>query len=168
VKTLYLLRHAKAEFGLSDGSDFERMLTPSGKQDAVRLGYRMLGRGMVPQHYVGSPALRTRQTLQRLLEPLSQGDEHVEWVDKLYHADEMTWLNIISSAPNHLHACLYCGHNPALTQIANRLSADVQWDHLPTCGLLVLEFEVSNWRELMGSKGRLLWFDSPKSDTTIL
>ena len=168
MKTLYLLRHAKAEFGLSDGSDFERMLTPSGKQDAVRLGYRMLGRGMVPQHYVGSPALRTRQTLQRLLEPLSQGDEHVEWVDELCHADEMTWLNIISSAPNHLHACLYCGHNPALTQIANRLSADVQWDHLPTCGLLVLEFEVSNWRELMSSKGRLLWFDSPKSDTTIL
>jgi phosphohistidine phosphatase len=168
VKTIYLLRHAKAEFGLSDESDFERMLTPTGKQDAVRLGYRMLGRGMVPQHYVGSPALRTRQTLQRLLEPFNQGDEHVEWIEDLYNADEATWMQIISTAPEHLHACLYCGHNPALTQIANRLSADVQWDHLPTCGLIILEFAVAQWAELTSSKGRLVWFDSPKSDTSIL
>lgn len=168
MKILYLLRHAKAEFGLSDGSDFERMLTPSGKQDAVRLGYRMLGRSMTPQHYVGSPARRTQQTLQILLEPFSQGADQVEWVGDLYHADEATWMRIITSAPNHLHSCLYCGHNPALTQIANRLSADVQWDHIPTCGLLVLEFHVSQWSDLLQSKGRLLWFDSPKSDTTIL
>ena len=168
MKTIYLLRHAKAEFGLSDGSDFERMLTPTGKQDAVRLGYRLLGRSMIPQHYVGSPALRTRQTLQRLLEPFNQGDEQVEWIDDLYHADEATWMRVISTAPDHLHSCLYCGHNPALTQIANRLSADVQWDHLPTCGLIILEFAVAQWADLTHSKGQLLWFDSPKSDTSIL
>jgi len=168
MKTLYLLRHAKAEFGLSDGSDFDRMLTPSGKQDAVRLGYRMLGRAMTPQHFVGSPSLRTRQTLQRLLDAFNLNDALVEWVDELYHADEHTWMRILTTAPSHLQSCLYCGHNPALTQVANRLSSEVQWDHVPTCGLLVLEFPVTEWSQLFSVGGRLVWFDSPKSDTTIL
>jgi phosphohistidine phosphatase len=60
------------------------------------------------------------------------------------------------------------GHNPAMTQLANWLAENLRLDHLPTCGLVCLQFEVSHWNAIQPASGQLTWFDIPKNDHSIL
>jgi phosphohistidine phosphatase len=48
-----------------------------------------------------------------------------------------------------------------MTDLANRLT-DAQIDNIPTCGIVVIEADVREWRQL-GGGGRLITFDYPKN-----
>ncbi len=53
------------------------------------------------------------------------------------------------------------GHNPDLTDQANRLS-NYETDNIPTCGIFRVGFDIEHWRELESGKGRFMELDTPK------
>lgn len=167
MKTLMLLRHAKAGFDLTGQADAERVLTHAGKQDAIKLAYKLKGRNEEIDLFYCSPAARTRQTLEVITEIIAQTGQ-VELVGKLYQASEETVLDLLKAAPNHLETIMVIGHNPAMTQLSNLLATDLRLDHLPTCGLVVITFDFLGWEELKAGSGKIAWFDFPKNDYSIL
>ncbi len=58
MKTLLLLRHAKASRDDPELADHDRPLKPRGKEDAKRLGRQLREAGLVPTLIVSSTALR--------------------------------------------------------------------------------------------------------------
>ncbi len=54
------------------------------------------------------------------------------------------------------------GHNPGITEFANRLSADDHIDNLPTCGVFTATFKLKNWDVLDWGRGEEAEFDYPK------
>ena len=52
------------------------------------------------------------------------------------------------------------GHNPTLTLLINEIS-DAIIDHVPTSGVAIIDFQKSNWLNLVGT-GKLLEFVYPK------
>jgi phosphohistidine phosphatase SixA len=90
MKTLMLLRHAKAGFDLSGQADAERVLTHAGKQDALKLGYKLKGRNDRVDHYLCSPATRTRQTLEAIREAIGE-EGTLEIVPCIKHTNLQFW-----------------------------------------------------------------------------
>ncbi len=168
MKKLYLLRHAKAGFDLTGQADAERVLTHGGKQDAIKLGYKLKGRNEDIDWFKCSPALRTRQTLDTITEVTGFNDSRFDYVANIYQAGDEELLTLVKATADQHRSLLLVGHNPGITQLVNRLAIDFRIDHLPTCGLVVLEFAISSWHQLSDRQGRVLWFDFPKTDTTIL
>ena len=54
MKTILLMRHAKAERGVPDQRDFDRALAPRGTEDALRMGHALKKMGVVPDAIVAS------------------------------------------------------------------------------------------------------------------
>ena len=168
MKRLYLLRHAKAGFDLTGQADADRVLTHAGKQDAIKLAYKIKGRNERIDLVYSSSAMRTRQTMDTLLEICSDCVVRTEVVPALYQASEESVLLLLESLPPQLSGVMIVGHNPAMTQLSNLLATDLRLDHLPPCGLMALDFEVQHWREVSVGKGRVAWFDFPQNDYSIL
>lgn len=168
MKRLFLLRHAKAGFDLTGQADADRILTQAGKQDAVKLAYKIKGRSERIDVAYTSQAMRTRQTLEILLDICGDCIGRTEVVPGLYQASESSVLELLAALPEPLERVMLVGHNPAMTQLSNLLAADLRLDHLPPCGLMVLDFEIRFWRELSVGNGSVSWFDFPKNDYSIL
>src|SRR5205807_2305409 len=66
MKTLLLLRHAKAK--TSDTDDFDRSLKKQGKRDARRMGRLLRDQNLLPDLIVSSSAERCRKTVEHVLQ----------------------------------------------------------------------------------------------------
>ena len=92
--------------------DRDRPLAPRGEQSADRMGDYVRSAGIRPDVVLCSSALRTRQTLARVLSAL--GPElkmHIE--PGLYTFDAASLLERVRTLPDAVSAMLI-GHNPAM------------------------------------------------------
>lgn len=53
-------------------------------------------------------------------------------------------------------------HNPGITELANRFSRH-PIDNVPTCGMVIIEFDTDKWSEISSSDYRFVNFDYPKN-----
>jgi phosphohistidine phosphatase len=164
---LMLFRHAKAEKGSPGMRDRDRPLNPRGLEDAPRMGAYMAHHGLIPQLALVSPALRTRETWAGLASALPALPATFE--DQLYESGSDAILTAIKEVEPEVSALLVVGHNPGLHNIARLLiaSGDVEArerlnEGLPTSGLAVIDFAVSEWEKLHSRSGRLERFVTPK------
>ena len=89
-----------------------------------------------------SPAKRTEQTFKPLSNKLN--NRNCERDADLYLADLNTHLHKIWNVKTHKDL-LVVGHNYGLSETASYfLDAPIT---LPTCGLIVLEFNIESWEE---------------------
>jgi phosphohistidine phosphatase len=72
----------------------------------------------------------------------------------------LTVVRELGGAVGHL---MVFGHNPGITEFANRLSAGEQIDNMPTCAVFTAVFDVSDWSELDWGQGREEAFDYPRN-----
>lgn len=69
MKRIYFIRHAEAQSG--GRSDFERELSPEGKEDAMKLGELLRSRRVAPHLIVSSSAVRALTTAQIIADALN-------------------------------------------------------------------------------------------------
>jgi phosphohistidine phosphatase len=120
VKTLWLLRHAKASAG--EGlPDRDRPLATRGRDAATRLGRHLAERGVRPDLVLCSPALRTRETLDLVAKALG-AELLIDFDGELYLANERDLQKRIEQVPDAASSVLLVGHNPGLAELALRLA----------------------------------------------
>ena len=168
MKQLLLLRHAKSSWGSDDLPDRQRPLAPRGEEAGTRMGEAMAERGLLPDRILCSPAVRTRQTLERLKPSLAAATP-VEFVEDLYDAPESTYLGIIHDHGGDAGRLLVIGHNPHTHATAVVLSGDGDRRErsqlmlkFPTAGLAVLAFDDGPWTDIAPGSGRLETFLRPR------
>lgn len=145
MKTLAILRHAKAAMDLPGGNDFDRPLDERGRADARRLGQELKSRCKRFDLVLASEALRVRETVAELAE--GYGEElPVQFDEELYGATATALLGLIRAIPDQYAAPLIVGHNPTMQQIVLDLT-DVAVG-FPTCALGFVALPVQHWREV--------------------
>ena len=166
-KTLYILRHAKAETGTATQEDFDRGLVERGLQAAAMIAAYMLKQKMRPQRVWCSSAARTRQTVMKLQESFVPPLD-VEYRDKMYNASAGEMLSMLASLGSDVQSAMLVAHNPGMHQLAVKLAREGDDDTLdmlaikfPTASLAVVEFDTENWRDVAVSSGRLVEFITP-------
>ncbi len=161
VKRITLLRHAKALPPAGEVADRDRPLNDRGRQDAPRMGRRLVAAGIRPSLIVTSPATRALQTARLVAREIGYPLEFLQREPDLYLASPQEMLQVIARQDNSFSDILLCGHNPGITELANQLTG-AAIDNVPTCGMVVIEAEITSWSRL-GAGARLSLFDSPKA-----
>jgi phosphohistidine phosphatase len=122
---LLIMRHAKSDWSEEGRPDFDRPLTARGRKIAKRMGKWLRHNQHRIDRIICSPALRTKQTCQRVAKKLSVPSNRILWEEGIYEASLSDLLGIINLHNNKsIHTLLIIGHNPGLDQLLNYLSRD--------------------------------------------
>jgi phosphohistidine phosphatase len=160
MKTLHLIRHAKAEQSDISIKDFYRALTSKGMMDAARMARSMADGGAKPDAIISSPAERTTRTAEIFADQLKFDSEKVEYHDDLFNGRLQEYLAIINEIDNSKNEAILVGHNPNISYIAEYLTgADI--GDVPTSGIVTIQFEGKTWAEISKKSGKLIAYVSP-------
>ncbi len=162
MKTLLLVRHAKSSWDDPGLDDRERPLNRRGLRNAPEMGRRLARRGELPQLLVSSVAERAATTARAIAAAIGFPAQHIDYREALYTFDAAAVLDCARGFGDACNAVLLVGHNPALTELANRLAA-ADIDNIPTCGAAKLELPLQRWAELAPGCAQLAYFDYPKN-----
>jgi phosphohistidine phosphatase len=157
---LLILRHAKSAWNTDAATDFDRPLSKRGRRDAPRVGRFLAHAGLVPDYVVSSPAMRARQTVLAVCEPMGLGEADVHWDDRIYHASTGSLMDVLAECPESAARVLIAGHNPGLEMLVRTLSRDRvpmpdDFKLMPTAAVAHLEIPGA-WRDLDGGTASLL------------
>ena len=152
-KTLLLLRHGKAEEGLTK-PDHDRELAPRGRRDATAAGGWLRTEGLVPDLVICSTAQRTRQTW----EEACRGGAHTEFVEfrrSVYLGGSEQTLETVREDAGDMATVLVVGHNPTMAQLTSLLTDgegsreahEALGEGFVTSGLAVLRY-AGEWADL--------------------
>ncbi|MGA4506387.1 SixA phosphatase family protein [Propionibacteriaceae bacterium G1746] len=147
MRTLYLMRHAKA-VDHDPHADKGRALAPRGRADAASVGEHWLQGAGIELALVSS-ATRTVQTFESL-----GLDCRAEIMDALYQAGTDTMKQRIGEIGDEVTRLLVVGHSPTIPALAAQLlhesdpgtADDIAW-HYPTATVTALSIE-GGWAEL--------------------
>ncbi|MFG2038841.1 SixA phosphatase family protein [Dactylosporangium sp. NPDC048998] len=145
VRTLILLRHAKAANPDDYATDIERPLTARGHRDAAAAGHWLRKAGLAPDAVLCSTAVRTRQTLDELR---LAGEVPVTYEHRIYVGPSDDTLDLIRHVDVTVAILLLVGHNPTISDLSDMLAPRALTDGgLATSGIAVHRFKGS-WRDL--------------------
>jgi len=161
AKTLVLVRHAKSSWKEVGLADRERPLSGRGKRDAPRMGARLARRDARPELLVTSPAVRAVQTAEAMAVAFGRGPADFLVDEGLYDAGPEELMAVVRRFDDQVRHAMLVGHNPALTELANRL-AECAIENVPTCGVVILRLATDTWTTAGDCPATLLEFLSPK------
>lgn len=161
MKTLFLMRHAKAELALPEMSDLNRPLLEKGKKRTKHIIDYLLKKHVEIDLIISSHAVRSRETARIMAYGLHV-DESKIWEDKtVYTADTEKLLDLFYDLPAGVNQLMIVGHNPTITNFANLYLAE-KIDAVPTSGIVCLEFDTDDWTQLDSCKGSMKFMIFPK------
>src|SRR3954471_18163030 len=99
MRTLYLLRHAKSSWNDASLTDSERPLKERGREAAEQMGRFLGARKVAVSALIVSPAVRTRQTVEIVLQHASLGVEP-QFDERIYEASLSTLVTVVSEIPD--------------------------------------------------------------------
>jgi len=160
MKHLLLCRHAKSSWKDKSLADIKRPLNKRGKRDASLMADRLSRLGVKPDAMLSSPASRARKTARHLAKGLGFARKRIIVIDKLYDASPDILFEMIRCFDKTLKQVMMIGHNPGITILADML-ADFNIDHVPTCGIVALDFDVRSWPKINEKQGICAFFEYP-------
>ena len=159
MKTLLILRHAKAESSFTL-NDFERPLNERGKKDAPVMAQRLLDKKIIIDAFVSSPARRAKKTAELFYETYKAQDDII-FISALYHAPAEIFFDVIKEVDDKFDTIAVFAHNPGITYFVNQLTA-VRIDNMPTCAVFAVTINCSSWKDFAKAKKDFLFFDYSK------
>ncbi|MGC4095006.1 MAG: histidine phosphatase family protein [Polyangiaceae bacterium] len=145
MKTLLVLRHAKASRDDEALPDHDRPLTKRGNKDAQRMGELLREERLVPDLVLASTALRARSTAE--LSAKEAGvTSVVTLLPELYLAEPPAYMEALRKLSSESPRVLVVGHNPGIETLIYRLTGEAE--HMSTAALAVCELPIDSWTEL--------------------
>jgi phosphohistidine phosphatase len=119
MRTLILMRHAKAVRPQDAPDDRARGLTPRGRRDAAAAGAAIAAAGLAPTLALVSAAQRTRETAAAGLAAFKL---ETRFEEALYHASPASLWDAF--AATDAASVIIVGHNPGLAELVAHLIAE--------------------------------------------
>ena len=164
MKTLTLLRHAKAGWDDRSLSDFERPLTERGRRAARAMGRHLRELGLGFDRVVVSPAARTLETVAVLAETYGPFDAVED--ERIYLAPVETLIEIVRETDDAQTRLLIVGHNPGMERLALLLGGGPLHEAVavkyPTGALAEIALPAARWRDVGEASGTLVRFVRPR------
>lgn len=166
--TLLIMRHAKSDWNVSHGSDFDRVLSGRGITDAPRMGQWIVDQNHTPDQLICSPAQRVRETILAAGKAWNLDEEQIKWDQAIYNASLSQLLAIVAGDLAQERTNLITGHNPGVSELILYLSGDRVPEQdsanlMPTAAVTVLRLtnidnhvDYGSWQIIDYMKPRLL------------
>ena len=161
MKTIYLVRHAKSDWGNASTGDFDRTLNERGMKAAPFMAARLKQKGILPELLISSPAIRALTTAELFSETIGYPEENILQRIEIYRGGVLDLLKIVQQIPDTCESAMLFGHNPTLTEFSNLLAGSYI-ESMVTCGLVKIELDIVSWKSANPDSGKLAWYDFPK------
>ena len=145
MKTLLLMRHAKASPQETGQPDQDRALAKRGERQAPAMGRLLQEKGRVPQAILSSTALRARQTAQGVAKTAGYNGE-IAYFSEFYGGELEDYGRTLRSLADSLDPVLVVGHNPDVQELVELLTG--QHEDLPTAAIACLTLPIVRWADL--------------------
>lgn len=158
TREIILLRHAHAGHSQAGKSDLERSLSARGEAEAEAAGVWL--KTHVPRlaRALCSPAVRTRQTLEKVLE--QTGVVETAYEPAIYEATPGALIDLLAAQPVEADPLLLVGHNPGLEQLLALLTegASDAGRGMPTAAVVRLAIPVEASVEPGAARLLTFWY----------
>lgn len=159
-KQIILVRHGNAKSGSYGIPDFDRSLDGVGIGEAQEMAFRLKNRNLIPEMLVSSPAIRAISTARIFAGIWSKEPEDILIKDVLYESSTSSLLRVVNGLQDDVSSIGLFGHNPEISEFVGYLTPDDTYS-MPTCAVVIINFEVEQWRLLSKGLGTMLLFDYP-------
>lgn len=167
MKTLYLLRHAKAESAGPTVDDIDRRLAPRGREACGTVGQYIKSKKYIPSFILCSPAKRTRETFELVMQSAGVAPQH-QFERSLYLTSAEKIIGYLLDMGDNIDSLMVIGHNPSMHHLALTLAQPTSSElhrelelKYPTGALTVLRFPVDSWSDIASGAGELIDFMVP-------
>jgi phosphohistidine phosphatase len=155
MKTLFLLRHAKASNDDPTLADIDRPLSERGFSDARIMSETLRQQDLVPEKIISSNAVRAYTTAFIFAATFEKTDHDIDRKISLYDCSEQDYFDAISVIDEIFSSCMITGHNETITQVAELLLKKTI-EPLKTCGLVIISSESKTWSGFSASPCKLV------------
>lgn len=163
-RRLTVLRHARAKPSSESDGDIDRPLAKSGFKQLQRVCQLLAAAKEPPDWIVASPALRTRQTAEKVADLIGY-TRNIGWNDRIYAATPYALLHVLQETHDSAQHVLLVGHNPGVAQLVSGLcvGADSRLNlRFPTAAMAHFELETARWRQLHWGSCELRYIVAPR------
>ncbi len=158
MKTLLLLRHAKADNAAPGSADIDRSLNERGKKEAQAIGTFIRKQNLVVALVLCSPAVRARESAELVLSA-AELTKNVRYDKRIYEAAPHQLLEVISEVEEDQNVVLLVGHNPGMEELLGRLTG--REEPMATGALAKVDCNFEEWSRVSDDKGNLDWIVRP-------
>jgi|SRR6185503_19224254 len=163
MKTLLLLRHAKAENDAPGLTDLERALNERGEKEARSIGTFIKQQNLKLDLVLCSTAVRARQTAELVL-AAAQLTASVLYDRRIYEASPEGLSEVITEVEDGMSTVLLVGHNPVMEEFLRALTG--QTEPMTTGTLVKIDFDTDAWSGVVQDQGSLVWIQRPQALAT--
>lgn len=150
MKKLIIVRHAKSSWE-HDVIDHQRPLESRGFADAKLVSNALKNSSLSVDSVISSDANRAKTTAELFISNLDIDINLLKFDHDLYDFSGEKLLNTIKSTHNEIKHLMVFGHNHAITFFVNKFG-NRYIDNVPTCGVVIIEFDIQDWNDLKKGK----------------
>ncbi len=161
MKTIYIVRHAKSSWDLTDLPDEQRPLMEKGKKRTKKVIDFLLHKNTTVDYIISSHAVRALETAKIIAHGLKYPIEDIKIDPHVYYSDGDGIFNQFFDLPDRYHSVMIVGHNPALTDFVNAFLKK-PLDNLPTSGVVSVSFDTDLWEKIPLSRSTTNFVLIPK------
>jgi len=162
LRFLTLIRHAKSSWDNPRFDDRERPLAPRGLRDAPLVARHNKELLQSVEKFYCSSAKRAQLTLDEMAYAADLDNSRFHCTNELYTFDSSDLLAFLSRLPDSQFSIALIGHNPAFTQLTNRLTA-TNLDNIPTAGIVRIRLVIDSWQSIDEGQAKLVYYTCPKN-----
>jgi phosphohistidine phosphatase len=162
MKTVLLLRHAKSSWKDENLPDHERPLNKRGQESAPRAGRWLRRHDLTPDLILSSTAVRAETTAEMAAQECGYEGE-IELRPDLYSFEAGPYLKALAEAPDKRQRVMLVGHNPAMEELVQALTGEMQ--PMPTAAVACIRLPIERWSEIKKQpRGQLTDLWHPKEE----
>ena len=161
MKKIIFVRHGRAEDRTSEITDFERSLTTKGKAVSRMMAVMFRKTENDPGVFITSPAFRALETAFIFAPEFNIMPEDIRIESDLYERINLKiLLGILKTVDGNINSVTLFGHNPAFTEMADRLCAK-GCEFMTKTSIAGISFQTNEWSEIKPSEGHIEYFLKP-------
>lgn len=161
MKKIVFVRHGRAEDSESEITDYERSLTIKGKAISRMMAHRFKEKENNPGLIITSPAFRALETAMIFASEFNIKPEKIRMESDLYFKADLNILfEILNTVSESTNIITLFGHNPAFTQMPDRLCSE-GCEFMTKTSVVCISFSTNTWSGIKPDNGKLEYFLKP-------
>jgi phosphohistidine phosphatase len=161
MKTIYLVRHAKASRDEKGIKDWERPLTVQGIYRAQKIAKKLFDKKILPARMISSHAFRSLNTALVFAINMRYPVSAIEISASLYEKKASDILAMLKKQNDSISSIMLFGHNPSISELCNHLTRK-KGEELPTSAITCIQLKTDKWSDIAKFAGKTVFTELGK------
>lgn len=160
MKTLYIVRHAKSSWKYESVKDIDRPLKERGINDAHLVSKLLVKKISRPDTFISSVANRALHTAVIFCRNFDYPLTHLKIKKELYSFSDGYLVKTVKALDDSFNSAIIFSHDHGINTFVNKFGSR-PLAHVPTCGVVAIEFDEKHWKNI--KTGKTILVDFPKN-----